>query len=109
MNFIASHNIYCLGRLITQKQYWILHKSLAEHDLLLIAAGKVAHDLPVAGGFDPHKLDHRAGNAILGNGKVQVTESNWHGNEKVTYDRVVDINSPSIYGAIRPGSIPKTA
>jgi hypothetical protein len=40
-------------------------------------------------------------NAVLGGGKVQVTESNYHGNEKVTHTRVVSINDSKIYGAIR--------
>ncbi len=38
---------------------------------------------------------------VLPGGKVRVLESNRRGDEKVTRDRVVDINNPAIYGAIR--------
>lgn len=40
-------------------------------------------------------------NAILPDGSLRVTESNWKGNEKVTHNRIVSPTSPSIYGAIR--------
>lgn len=40
-------------------------------------------------------------NAILPGGKIQLTESNRQGNEKVTYHRTMAINDPRIYGAIR--------
>jgi len=40
-------------------------------------------------------------NAILPGGKIQLTESNRQGNEKVTYQRTMAINDPRIYGAIR--------
>lgn len=38
---------------------------------------------------------------ILPGGKVRVLESNRRGDEKITRDRIVDINNPAIYGAIR--------
>lgn len=41
-------------------------------------------------------------NKLLPGGKAQVTESNWKNDEKVTHTRIVDLNSPTIYGAIRP-------
>lgn len=40
-------------------------------------------------------------NAVLPNGQVRVTESNYHGDQKVNNTRVVSVNSPRIYGAIR--------
>ena len=40
-------------------------------------------------------------NAILPNGKVRLTESNFKGDERVTHTREISINSPIIYGAIR--------
>ncbi len=41
-------------------------------------------------------------NAILPDGRIQLTESNFHGDQKVTYNRTLPITSPLIYGAIRP-------
>ena len=40
-------------------------------------------------------------NEVLPNGTVRLSESNFRGKEKVSHDRVVSINSPKIYGAIR--------
>lgn len=40
-------------------------------------------------------------NEILPNGTVRLSESNFRGKETVSHDRVVSINSPKIYGAIR--------
>jgi hypothetical protein len=40
-------------------------------------------------------------NTLLPNRMARVTESNWHGNEKVTHDRIISLDSPRIYGAIR--------
>lgn len=40
-------------------------------------------------------------NTLLPNRMARVTESNWHGNERVTHDRIVPLDSPRIYGAIR--------
>lgn len=39
-------------------------------------------------------------NEVLPNGMVRVTESNYHGDERVTHNRLISINSPRIYGAI---------
>lgn len=41
-------------------------------------------------------------NQLLPGGKARVTESNYKLNEKVTHTRIVDLNNPIIYGAIRP-------
>lgn len=41
-------------------------------------------------------------NAILSDGRIQLTESNYHLNEKVTYNRIISPNDKKIYGAIRP-------
>jgi hypothetical protein len=44
-------------------------------------------------------------NAISADGKyARLTESNYRGNEKVTHDRVIALDSPQIYGAIIPKS-----
>lgn len=43
-------------------------------------------------------------NKLLPNGYAQVTESNYHGDGTVTNTRIVNLNDPSIYGAIRPTS-----
>ena len=40
-------------------------------------------------------------NAVLPNGSIRLSESNFKGKETVSHDRVVSINSPKIYGAIR--------
>jgi hypothetical protein len=40
-------------------------------------------------------------NAILPNGQIQVSESNFKQSNKVSNDRTISINSPKIYGAIR--------
>lgn len=41
-------------------------------------------------------------NQLLGNGKARVTESNFGLNGKVTHTRIVNLNAPTVYGAIRP-------
>lgn len=40
-------------------------------------------------------------NQKLPDGRLQVSESNYHNNEKVTHTRIVSPNDPKIYGAIR--------
>lgn len=40
-------------------------------------------------------------NAILPSGKIQLSESNFKQSKKVSNDRVISINSPQIYGALR--------
>ena len=42
-------------------------------------------------------------NAVSADGKyARLTESNYKGNEKVSHDRVIALDSPQIYGAIIP-------
>jgi len=49
-------------------------------------------------------------NAISSDGKyARLTESNRKGNEKVTHDRVIALDSPQIYGAIIPNQISSIA
>lgn len=40
-------------------------------------------------------------NEILPNGKARVTESNYKQSNKVSHDRIISLNDPIIYGAIR--------
>lgn len=40
-------------------------------------------------------------NKILPDGRIQLTESNYNNDEKVHHNRVMSLNSPRIYGAIR--------
>ncbi len=40
-------------------------------------------------------------NAVLPNGKIQLTESNWHLDHKVTNNRTISIDDKNIYGAYR--------
>lgn len=40
-------------------------------------------------------------NQVLPNGKIKLSESNFNGDERVQHDRIIDVNAPIIYGAIR--------
>ena len=58
---------------------------------------------PLAGCISP-RIDTKA------RSPARVTESNYRGVEKVSHDRVIALDSPRIYGAIKPKALkPQTA
>ena len=65
INFFLRAHIDPARRFIEQQQLRIQAKPLAEHDLLLIAARKEPHDLPIAGRFDPHQANHVGGHFVF--------------------------------------------
>ena len=70
IDFLFCADIDAARGLIEQEQFGHEAEPFAEDDFLLISAGKVADGLSIAGGLDPHALDHVGGDTIFG-GRVE--------------------------------------
>ncbi len=55
IDFFLRADVDAAGRLVEQQQFRLQAKPFAEHDLLLVAAGKIAHGHAIVGGLDTHR------------------------------------------------------
>ena len=89
IDFFLRADIDAARRLVEQQQLRREAEPLAEHDLLLVAAGKIAHGHAIAGRLDAHAVDHVGGDAVLG-GRIEEAAQRVRGADRAASWRATD-------------------